>query len=510
MPATDIDDLRHRLATVGPRLYVGHGQAGMAFAGPQQGVLVLGPPRSGKTTTVVVPNVLAAPGPVVTTSTKPDVLRATSAARQQLGRCWLLDPSGTTTPPAGIEAVRWSPVAASAGWEEALLTARAMVGAARPGQTWGDAGHWTERSEALLAPLLHAAALCGADMRAVVRWVLRQDLGPARATLSGHGAELAADVLAGLAATDERELSGIWSSAAGVLAAYRSEAALAAGAAPNVDPAGLVWGADTVYICAPARSQSLVAPIVVAFIEQVRAGAYRAATGGTLRLPVVLALDELANIAPLPDLPSMVSEGGSQGVLTLACLQDLSQARSRWGQAAEGFLSLFGTKVVLPGIGDMPTLEQVSRLGGEVDIPQRAVSRGAWWGPGRGAPTVSWTPRRQRRLPVDAVSQLPEGHAVVLAGRQRPALVRLPPWWEVMAFGGATAGARAVPAPGHSITSPAPGHSAPPPAPGHSITPPAPGHSAPPPAPGHSAPPPAPGRTNDRRRPLGADPGLGR
>jgi hypothetical protein len=40
-------------------------------------MLVLGPPRSGKTSTLVVPNVLAAPGPVLITSTKADVLRAT-------------------------------------------------------------------------------------------------------------------------------------------------------------------------------------------------------------------------------------------------------------------------------------------------------------------------------------------------------------------------------------------------------------------------------------------------
>ena len=70
----------------------------------------------------------------------------------------------------------------------------------------------------------------------------------------------------------------------------------------------------------------------------------------------------------------MVSEGGSQGLLTLACLQDLSQARQRWGRAADGFLSLFGTKLVLPGIGDLDTLELVSRLGGEVDVPARSVS----------------------------------------------------------------------------------------------------------------------------------------
>lgn len=434
MPASDLQDLQHRLAAVGPRLYIGHGEEGMAFAGHQQSVLVLGPPRSGKTTTLVIPNVLAAPGAVVSTSTKPDVMEATLKARMRLGRCWLLDPSATVDSPSGVSRVRWSPVAPAGRWEEALLTARAMVGAARPGQTWGEAGHWTERAEALLAPLLHAAALSGADMRVVVRWVLRHDLNPARAALAGHGADMAADVLAGLAATDDREMSGIWSTAAGVLAAYRSQVAVGWTRNPNLDPAALGGTSDTVYICAPARTQALVAPIVVAFLEQVRAGAYRAAASSDLRLPVTLALDELANIAPLPDLPAMVSEGGSQGVLTLAALQDLSQARARWGREAEGFLTLFGTKLVMPGIADLATLEQVSRLGGEVDVAQRSVSRGAWWGPGRGAATVSWSPRRQRRLPVDAINQLPVGSGLVIAGRQPPALVALPPWWQVDAF----------------------------------------------------------------------------
>jgi type IV secretory pathway TraG/TraD family ATPase VirD4 len=81
---------------------------------------------------------------------------------------------------------------------------------------------------------------------------------------------------------------------------------------------------------------------------------------------LLLALDELANVAPLPRLAGIVSEGGGQGVLTLACLQDLSQARSRWGTAADGFLSLFSTTVVLPGIADRPTLELLSQLAGRM------------------------------------------------------------------------------------------------------------------------------------------------
>jgi len=88
---------------------------------------------------------------------------------------------------------------------------------------------------------------------------------------------------------------------------------------------------------------------------------------------VLFALDEVANIAPLPALPALASEGGGQGLITLACLQDLSQARERWGQAAEGLFTLFGVKVILPGVADHRTLALISALGGQVEVPTTTV-----------------------------------------------------------------------------------------------------------------------------------------
>jgi type IV secretion system protein VirD4 len=418
---------------------------GLILAPPQQAALILGPPRSGKTTAVAIPNVLCAPGPAIVTSTKPDLLTATWVARSQLGRCWLFDPTGSTPCPPGLTRLRWSPVAAAATWDESLVLAAAMSRAARPSGRRGEAAHWTERAEALLAPLLYAGHLAGAGIEVVLRWVLRQDLEGAQAVLAGHGVDTAADVLTGIGATDPREQSGIWSSAAGILAAYRSDAVLDNSTPVNVDPASLIGTSDTVYICAPARHQELVAPIVVAFVEQARAGSYAAWSAQAAgcdptfstpisRPPLTLVLDELANIAPMPDLPALVSEGGSQGVLTLACLQDLSQARVRWGPAADGFLSLFGSKVVLPGIGDLSTLELVSRLGGEIDVPTRTVSRAPWWVAQGGAETVTWSHQRQRRLPIEAVSQQRPGTAILLDGAQPPQQVMLRPWWNLDHF----------------------------------------------------------------------------
>lgn len=445
-PETELDRLRNYLRTAGGRLYTGVFSDGLALTDPQQALLVLGPPRSGKTSAVAIPNVLAAPGPVIATSTKLDLMSSTVDRRAE-GRRWLLDPTGSIQrDPPGVTRLRWSPVAGSATWDESLLMARSMTGAARPHGRVGESAHWTERAEALLAPLLHAASLSGAGMDTVARWGLRQELNPAQSILKVHGTETACDVLAGISATDPREQSGIWSSLAGVLAAYRSDAVLDNASCINFDPASLPGSNDTVYICAPARQQDLAAPIVVAFLEQVRSAAYAAVASGRADAPLTLVLDEVANIAPLPDLPSLVSEGGSQGVLTIACLQDLSQARVRWGPAAEGFLSLFGTKLVLPGIGDMSTLELVSRLAGEIDVPARSVSRHPAVGPLFGSETVTWSHQRQRRLPPDAVNQQPPGGALLIAGSSPPARVGLAPWWTVAPF------RREIPPPGRAPT----------------------------------------------------------
>ena len=431
-------------------LYLGTGAGGPIVAGTEQGVMVLGPPRSGKTSSLIVPNVLAAPGAVFVTSTKTDVLAATADARARAGRCWLYDPSGTVPLPPGVEELRWSPLTGAATWDGALLVARAMVRAARRSVGRSDDDHWTERAEALLAPMLHAANVAALDVGTLMRWVHRQEVAPALEVLTSAGGGTAADVLSGIAATDDRELSGIWSTAAGVLAAYRSDAARTRSSSPNFDAGRFVDGTDTVYVCAPGRAQALVAPLVVGLLEDVRAAAFARARAagsdpaGPAATAVLLALDEVANIAPIPELASIAAEGGSQGLVTMICLQDLSQARARWGAAADGFGSLFGATVVLPGIGDVRTLKALSDLCGDVEVRVRSETRGrSGWGRWSRRPrqrSVTWSTRRQPRLGVDAVAQGRDGCALVVGGGQQPGWITLTPWWATESWRSLAAG----------------------------------------------------------------------
>ncbi|MGH9047858.1 MAG: type IV secretory system conjugative DNA transfer family protein [Acidimicrobiales bacterium] len=411
-------------------LYLGIGRGGWAWAGAERSALVLGPSRAGKTTSIVVPNVLAAPGAVVNTSTKPDVMGQTAAARRDVGWTMVFDPSGSTEALGGVVRVGWSPLNAARNWDGALSMADAMVNSRVRGNRGARASnddHWSERAASLLAPMLHAAAIDGLGMREVLSWVDRHDGAPALRVLTQHTDDaLATDVLSGILATDEREQSGIWSTASGVLAAYRSRSALASTEPPYLDPAAFCEGANTLFVCSAGTQQQLMAPLVVGLLAELRDAAYERARRGTSVPPVLFALDEVANIAPLPDLPSIVSEGAGQGLLTLACLQDLSQARGRWGSQAEGFISLFGTTVVLPGIADIATLSALSTLSGDEEVVNRTLGR-SQGADGRLRGSVSLSTTRQRRLPPDVIARGVPGGALAIDARRRMGWVRLTP-----------------------------------------------------------------------------------
>ena len=385
------------------------------WAGAQRSTLVLGPPRSGKTSSLVIPNILLSDGPVVSTSTKPDVMQSTASTRSRDGWAYLYDPSGEVECPHGVERVGWSPLTTAASWDAAVVTADAMVRGSRLSGVLAGEHHWTERASALLSTLLHSAAVEHLSMRDVLRWIDRHEGAPALEILSSATSEgaSATDLLAGIVATDPREQSGIWSTTSGVLAAYRTDAAMVSTATPPLDLASFCDGPNTLYVCSTGRRQSQFAPLVVAMIGDVRDAAYARTHEGREGAPTLLALDEVANIAPIPDLPAMVSEGAGQGLLVLACLQDLSQARARWGRAADGFLSLFGTTVVLPGIADTATLRDLSALAGDHRVGSTTVSRTVdRWGRIRPSTTEGW--HNESRLPVDAVARGVPGRALVL------------------------------------------------------------------------------------------------
>ena len=131
--------------------------------------------------------------------------------------------------------------------------------------------HWHERSEALLATLLHAAALEGAPMSTVLKWVDRHQAGPAQSILDGSGNELAADSLGGhrcnrrrtSRAASGRRRRGCSAPITATLR-WRRRPVHSSTSGNGARPPGPSISAH------PARHQNVVSPLVVALLEEIR------------------------------------------------------------------------------------------------------------------------------------------------------------------------------------------------------------------------------------------------
>ena len=402
-------------------IYLGRTTHGDASSGAQRSTLVLGPSRSGKTSSIVVPNLLITRRTCVITSTKNDVVALMASTRRDAATL-LFDPSGTVPTPPGVHRIGYSPIRQSLEWDGAVLATRSLVDVARRAHAERGDDHWSERAGALVAPMMHAAALRNESLGRLASRVDERNCDDVMSELlERHGDEHpSVSSLRGILATEERERSSIWSSASGLFAGMRTDAARASAREAPLDLDAFLAGPHQLHVVAPSRHQAVCIPLVVGLIEEVVHATYDRHPEGARLL---LALDEVANVAPLPRLAGIVSEGGGQGVLTLACLQDLSQARSRWGGAADGFLSLFPTAVILPGIADRPTLEMLRHLAGRSMVPTPTIQHG-----GRGrkpSRSTSWVERD--RASVSDIAQGRPGFALGLDANKKMGWIELTP-----------------------------------------------------------------------------------
>ena len=172
-----------------------------------------------------------------------------------------------------------------------------------------------------------------------------------------------------------------------------------------------------------AAAGPLIAALIEDITETARTLAARSA-GARLDPPLLLALDEIANLTPLPSLPSLMAEGGGSGITTLAVFQSLAQARNSWGEhAADTLWDAATVKVVLGGLAKMRDLDDISRLLGDTDQPTHTISRGR-----TGDRSTSTSQRQLPVLPPAVLRTLPFGTAVLLLRQSRPAVIDLDPW----------------------------------------------------------------------------------
>ncbi|MFD6094082.1 type IV secretory system conjugative DNA transfer family protein [Oerskovia sp. NPDC060338] len=412
---------------------LGRSKGAQVWASVEDSILLIGPPRSGKGLHVVINAILDAPGAVVTTSTRPDNLTATLKARGRGGRpVAVFDPQHLAEGvPAGM---RWSPVRGCENPLTAMIRANGL--AAATGLSAGgveSGGFWEGMTRTALQSLLHAAALDSRPPAELFRWTLDPTAAAAAVAILNNHTDAAtgwADSLGAMIDSDPRTRDSIWqgvSLALGALADPRVLDAVSPAPGEGFDPEQFITGRGTLYLLATGAGAGASAALVAAFVEDLIETARTIAArspGARLDPPLLLALDEIGNLAPLPSLPTLMAEGGGTGITTMPVLQSMAQARDKWNENAAGAIwDASIVKIILGGASNSRDLQDLSTLIGERDEYTDSVTLGD-----HGSRSNQRSVRRVPILPPDRIRTLPFGTGVTILRSAPPIVTDLRAW----------------------------------------------------------------------------------
>ncbi|MGA5050196.1 type IV secretory system conjugative DNA transfer family protein [Streptomyces cellulosae] len=297
-----------------------------------------GPPATRHTTAAQA--VRDAEGPALVLTSDPALWYETKDARAKLGPTHVYDPTHLCDTPARLH---WSPSAGCEDKDTATARAAALLAPVRPisrlDQQLGDT------AELLLRSYLHAAAVDDRTVRHVHRWAQGLQVQDAVRVLRTHpkaASGSAGELEAALTAHPERR----------DMAQQLTARALAALSTVNVREAcnphrsdalaldSFIHEGGTLYVVGESiedpRTGPGAMPLLTALVSYVVEHGRRMAersSSGRLDPPLTLVLDDVAAVAPLPQLPELLTAGPELGMPTVALLRSREQARARWPHA---------------------------------------------------------------------------------------------------------------------------------------------------------------------------------
>ncbi|GGV53394.1 hypothetical protein GCM10010277_50910 [Streptomyces longisporoflavus] len=302
--------------------------------------LVLGPQETRRP--LAAEAIRDAEGAALVLTSDPTLWEETKDARAKLGPVLVYDPSHLCDTPARMH---WSPTANCEDKAVAAQRATALLAAIRPSAKLDSTV--ADTAETLLRSFLHAAAVDGRPIKHVHRWAQGTGVQDAVRILRTHqkaASGAAGELEAALTAYPERrdiaqELTARALSALFTLNVRES-------CTPNRTDAltldSFIDEGGTLFVVGepiedPKSPQGpgampLLTALASSVVEHGRRMAERSSSG-RLDPPMTLVLDDVAAVAPLPQLPELLATGADRGLPTLALLRSREQARTRWPHA---------------------------------------------------------------------------------------------------------------------------------------------------------------------------------
>lgn len=402
-------------------------------------VLIVAPTGAGKSRDLMIPAAVDAPGVLVVTCTRADILDVIATRRARLGTVWVFDPLDRLGWP---EPMVWNPVDGCRDGETAVSRGLAFAtGLGADDKSSTNSGFFRANAASALTRLLHAADLDNRPVADVIDWAVHLDNGAEEAQdiIRTSRLEQAEPMWAGL-------LRSVATGADETVASSRQTLQQAVEpmalrrvlrwvtprpGVPSFDPAAFVASSDTLVLVADQNASTNVAPLCAMLLQEVVDAAKTSAArrpGGRLDPPLRVVGDEIANVAPLPKLPDLGTDARGFGMQLVLALQSSAQARRRWG--TDGASTLFDTmnaEILLGGITDTATLSRYATLVGDVELTRSTTS----YDPATGRATSASEQTADRKvLRADEARQIPDGHGLLIYRNQAAVLLKMTPWYE--------------------------------------------------------------------------------
>ncbi len=392
---------------------------------------VIGPQGSGKTLDLLTPALLAAPGAALVTLTKTDDLLLSITARQAGDRpAVVLDPFSQAP---GLPELVWDPVA---GCDDPIVAERrakaftaGTIKATSQGSGDAAARFYAAEAAKVLQCYLHAAALTGQDLDAMLRWVAnpRATHEPAEILLNHPtAAHFWHGLLQGALTGDDRTSGNTITTVQQALSLFfqpgiRNRCVPGPGR-PATNIAQIIRDRGTFYLLGREDPYASASPLMTALAEHILDVALRLANDsphGRLCPPMLACLDELPSTAPLPTLRTRMANERALGISFIYAAQTWRQLASIFGDAeARALFGLTNVLVMFGGSKDVGFNKEVSDLVGTVRVTRTNWQLGSSMGrSAHGEDMLILRP--------EEVRQLPEKHALVVAENAKPIIARL-------------------------------------------------------------------------------------
>lgn len=411
------------VAEVGWRIGTAHGEPVVLDLQTQVGVF--GPTGMGKTRYLMANAAHDAPGALVITTTKLRDYQPLIAVREKVGRVFVWDPLDRSGHP---HPMYWDPIADAA--DSTIASARGTAFAGGMTETQSDAGKFFGDACALIMTrLLMAAALDNRVMEDVVAWGVHLQSAGVEAVeiLRRQAAPVWAETLNSMISGDSKTTANMKMTLALKLEPLLSPVVLRQmtpnAGAMEFDPAVFVRSTDTLIIVTDDNERTNVAPLSTMLLNEVTDAAKGwAARGGLLDPPLTIVGDEIANVAPLPKLPAMLSDSRGTGIRWVIAAQSLAQLRARWGQDhAEQILANLNASIVLGGLQDAAAIKRFSELAGKADVVEASAALNA----DHQISSTQFSTRERDVFRAEEIAHLPMGVAFMLLRNGRSLLVDL-------------------------------------------------------------------------------------